>query len=290
MRRFLITTLILALLPIAVLSRPLSLVVSIPPQQEAVRAIAGNDAKIIVLVPKGASPETYSPSAGEIRRLSKADMLFTIGIPIEKSLVPKLRKLNGSLRIVDATASMKYRDMEGGHDGHDHGAKDPHVWLSIDNMIIHAQAVSRALAENDSGNAEDYSARANTYITSLMKLKEELANSMKHLSGGKLLVFHPAFGYFLDQYGMTQIPVELDGHEPTGKRLAAISNLRRSAKAFVLFVQPQSNTVLAESVAKTLILKPIVIDPLPDDYSEGMRNMANTIVNACFKYGPLECN
>ena len=288
--RTIVVIILMALASMTVLSRPLSLIVSIPPQQEAVRAIVGEDARIMVLVPKGASPETYSPSAGEIRRLAEADMLFTIGVPIEKVLVPKLQKLNSSLLIVDTTTSMKYRDMEGGHAHHNHGAKDPHVWLSIDNMIIHAQNVSAALTKNDSTNADAFTARANDYIASLKKLQEELANSMKHLAGGKLMVFHPAFGYFLDQYGMTQIPVELDGHEPSGKHLAKISNLRSTAKAFVLFVQPQSNKSLAESVAKTLLLKPIVVDPLPDAYTDGMRNLANTIVNACFKYGPLECN
>ncbi|MBQ7650246.1 MAG: zinc ABC transporter substrate-binding protein, partial [Victivallales bacterium] len=164
MRLLFISILIISLAPLAALGGPLSLVVSISPQLEAVRAIAGDDARIIVLVPKGASPETYSPSAGEMLRLAKADILFTIGVPMEKALVTKLRRLNGKLQIVDAASGMKYRDMEGGHDGHPHGAKDPHVWLSIDNMIIHARNVSRSLSEKDAGNAEAYTARANTYI------------------------------------------------------------------------------------------------------------------------------
>ena len=180
--------------------------------------------------------------------------------------------------------------MEGGHHGHSHGAKDPHVWLSIENMIVHAQNVAKTLAEKDAENAADYTSRANDYIASLKKLQSELADAMKHLAGGKLMVFHPAFGYFLDQCGMTQIPVELDGHEPTGKHLAALTNIRNSTKAMVLITQPQSNKVLAESVAKTLALKTVIIDPLPDDYSNGMRNISNAIVDACYSYGTPQCN
>ena len=269
-----------ALLPMLAFCRPLSLVVSIAPQKEALAAIAGDNATVRVLVPKGASPETYSPTAAEIRRLSDADMLFTIGVPMEKALIPKIRQTASGIQIVDTTARMKFREMEGGHSGHAHGANDPHVWLSVDNMIVHAQNVSLALAEKDADNAEAYISRANAYITTLKKLKGELAADMSPLSGEKLLVFHPAFGYFLAQHGIAQVPVEMDGHEPTGKHLAELTKTVGTLKVKALFVQPQSNKVLSESIAKMLSVPLMPLDPLPDEYSAGMKAIAKTILNA----------
>ena len=170
--------------------------------------------------------------------------------------------------------------MEGDHAHHSHGAKDPHVWLSIDNMIVHAQNISLALAELDSANADVYAARADGYIDSLKKLKLELACTMKPLKGESLLVFHPAFGYFLDQHGITQLPVEVDGHEPSGRHLAELNKTAGTLKTKVMFVQPQSNRNLVSSIAQMLSLNTVVLDPLPDDYSNGMRNIAKSIIGS----------
>ena len=277
-----LSIILLAFLPILA-ARPLSVIVSIAPQLEAVRTIAGDNAAVGVLVPKGASPETYSPSAAEIRRLSDADVLFTIGVPIEKAILPKLRQVSPRLRIVDTTKGMALRDMEGGHSHHSHGSKDPHVWLSIDNMIAHAKNISLAIAELDSANADVYATRANDYITSLKTLKADLDDAMKPLSGSRLLVFHPAFGYFLDPHGIEQIPVEVDGHEPSGRHLAELSKTVGELKAKVIFVQPQSNKTLVSSIPQMLSLKQIVLDPLPDDYSNGMRAIAKSIMDSLNK-------
>ena len=146
--RFIVLVVLLAVL--SLWAEPLRLMVCIAPQVESVRAIAGIDADISVLVPPGASPETYSPSAKELKRLADTQVLFTIGAPIETALLPKIRKSFPSVRIIDTTLGMTFREIEEEkhhHSHHHHEGHDPHVWLSIANMKIHSGNVRCALSE-----------------------------------------------------------------------------------------------------------------------------------------------
>ncbi|MBP5638179.1 MAG: zinc ABC transporter substrate-binding protein [Victivallales bacterium] len=276
--------LLMILFTAVVQSQPLFVMVSIEPQLESVKRIGGELVSVEALVPSGASPETFVPGPRRIAALEKAAFFLTIGVPFEKALVPKIRATFPSLPILDTIDGMEFLPMDDGHShgeehGHHHGHLDPHVWLSIANMKVHARAVAKALTEKLPEHVREIIVRRDAYIASLDALDNELRKELEPLRGKPVLVFHPAFGYFLSRYGLRQMVVEVGGREPTGRHLSALIHQAKSAGIRCVFVQPQFNEKTAHAVAKELDGKIIQLNPLPHDYSDGLRQMSRQLLN-----------
>lgn len=177
-------------------------------------------------------------------------------------------------------------DQDGHHDTaesedehHDHstGTVDPHLWLSIDNMMIHTDSIAATLSEIDPEHASIYAKNAQSYKNELSQLKSETTDSLSEITSKKLLVFHPAWGYFADEHGLMQIAIEHDGNDPTAEQLSAIIDQARENDINVVFVQSQFSTAAAQNIAETLGVPVVQIDPLAENYIENMRVIANTM-------------
>ena len=277
--------------------------VSIGPQLESVRRIGGGAVDAHAMLPAGLNPETFSPDARQMSALARADAYVTIGVPFEKTVVAKIRASFPNLKIVDGRAGMVFRRMEGGHhhhheshhdhddgddDDHDHdehahevGEDDPHVWLSIENMKCHARMVAAILAEvlPDREHAA-IDARTAEYLRELDALSAELKAKLARLRGKEAVVYHPAFGYFLDDHGIRQKAVELEGKEPGARYLGTVIREAKREGIRVIFVQPQFNAKAAEVLSHEIGGKVLPFDPLPADYSDGLRRLADALLEA----------
>nr|MDA3787192.1 zinc ABC transporter substrate-binding protein [Desulfobacula sp.] len=111
-------------------------------------------------------------------------------------------------------------------------------------------------------------------------LDNRLKTVLKDLKGGNLFVFHPAFGYFTDAYGLKQIAVEAMGKAPKGKALSEIIKLAKKEKTRVIFVQPQFDRNAAQKIASAINGAVVSIDPLAYDYLANMENIAQSIAGA----------
>lgn len=268
--------------------------VSIGPQIESVRRIGGGRVDAHAMLPAGLNPETFSPDARGMSALARADAYVTIGVPFEKMVVAKIHANFPKLKIVDGRTGMTFRRMEGGahhhgehhdHDdddhGHEMGEDDPHVWLSIDNMKCHARTVATVLAEvlPESEHAA-IDARAAEYLRELDALSAELKAKLSPLKGTEAVVYHPAFGYFLDDHGIRQKAVELEGKEPGARYLGTVIREAKHDGIRVIFVQPQFNAKAAEVLSHEIGGKVLPFDPLPNDYSDGLRRLADALLEA----------
>lgn len=92
--------LIMALLAVGVSFAKVSVSVTIIPQAFFVQKIAGNLAKVNIMVQKGKSPETYEPSIKELEKLSKSQVYFTIGMPFENAWQKRFEGVNPNLKII----------------------------------------------------------------------------------------------------------------------------------------------------------------------------------------------
>jgi len=297
---------LLCLLPLPVSAKsPVNVQVSILPQKYCVERIGKDRVNVDVLVKPGKSPEIYSPSPDQIKTLVSADIYFRIGIDFETGLMDKIQSVAG-LKIVDTREGITLRDMAAHHhegedhdashaegEDHDHDAehhedkkghahigKDPHIWMSPENIKIQAHTIFQALAGMDPEGREAYQTNYDDFIRDLEALDLHLKTTLKPLQGENLFVFHPAFGYFTDRYGLHQIAVETMGKAPKGKELSNIIKLAKKEKARVIFVQPQFDQSAAEKIASAINGVVMPMDPLAYDYIANMEAMAKTIAGA----------
>ena len=96
----------------------------------------------------------------------------------------------------------------------------------------------------------------------------------------KLFVFHPAFGYFADSYGLKQTPLESQGKEPSAQQLAALIDKAKKEGVKVIFVEPQYSKKTAQTVATAIGGTLVTLDPLPRNYLDGIEDMARRIKKA----------
>ena len=238
--------------------------VSILPQAEFVERIGGDKVKVTVMVPPGASSHTYEPTPSQLKEVSKAKMYAKVGSGIEFELawMDKIASVNKKMLIVDCSKGIKLID------------NDPHIWLSPRNAKIMVENIYQGLIKIDPANQEYYARNKEKYLQELDKLDNEITQALSGKKNRKIMVYHPAWAYFCRDYDLEQIPIEKEGKEPTPQGIASLIKQARENNITVVFASPQFNTKTAETIAKEINGKVVLIDPLAENYLENMRKVA----------------
>ncbi|RKX47441.1 MAG: ABC transporter substrate-binding protein [Verrucomicrobia bacterium] len=264
-----------------------SVFVSIPPQAGLVRAIAGDRIEIYTLVGEGQSPHAYEPTARQLVRLGEADALLTIGMPFERHLLKKIVPLYPDLPTTGTEEGIDLRALPHEHHGEhcssDHGAKDPHIWLSPANTISIATTIFQALEKIDPANVDEYHENFEKLAAELRQLDGDIRDMLAPYAGSRFYVFHPSFGYFADAYGLEQIPVELDGKAPSPHQLVELIEQAKRDDVKVIFVQAQFPADSAKAIADAIEGRVVQLDPLAEDSVANLRLIAESIVQALEK-------
>jgi zinc transport system substrate-binding protein len=255
---------------------------SILPQRDFVQQIAKDRVTVAVMVLPGANPATYEPKAQQMAGLTRARIYFAVGAPFEAVWLPRIAAANPAMRIVHTDAGISKRTMAAHYHGakssaeadHDHGIFDPHVWLSPPLVKVQARAILEALVAMDPVGEEFYEANWRNFVARLDALDQRLQQSFAQRRGMRFMVFHPAWGYFADAYGLIQVPIELEGKAPKPAHLQELVEIARRHGIRVIFVQPQFSRRSAELVAREIDARIVTADALPADWFANMNEVA----------------
>ena len=113
------------------------LYVSILPLRSLVEQIVGDDFTIEVLVPAGASPESFELSPKKYVALNRSVLIFNTGLmDFEQNLLRdfpddrKLVNLSRGVRLLEGSCGHDHSGMDHGGDIGDAHGIDPHIWTS----------------------------------------------------------------------------------------------------------------------------------------------------------------
>ena len=259
------------------------------PQKYFAERIAGGKIEVYSLVGQGQNPHNYEPLPAQMRELSQASAYFETGLPFEEVLVEKIKSANSGIMILDLRKGITLRkndppltisgdDKKRGetHD-HEHGEFDPHIWLSPELVKIQARTICEALSKIDPTDSLFFYANLDKFNTELDSLQKEIQNSLSELKKRKILVFHPAFGYFADSFNLEQIPIEAEGKEPGPRQLMKIEDFIKKEGIGIIFVQAQFSPKSAEALASEIGCIVVTLDPLAENWEENMRYIAKTL-------------
>jgi len=242
----------------------LRVIVTILPQAEFVEKVGGERVHVTVMVPPGASPHTYEPTARQLMDVSKAEIYFQVGsgVDFELTFMSKIVEINKRMLIVNCSEGIQII------------GNDPHVWLSPRNAKIIVRNICEALVQVDPENEDYYRENMRSYLEELDDLDREIREILKNITDRRFMVYHPAWRYFAREYNLTQIPVEKEGKEPTVRGLMALIDQARELNRRVIFVSPQFDRKKAEAIAESIHGKIVFLDPLAKDYVENLRSVA----------------
>ncbi len=171
---------------------------------DLVRVIGGNDVDDVALMGAGVDPHVYKPSAGDVRRMAAADIVFYSGLHLEGKMGEVLERLDGrNVRTVAVTACIAPdRLIETSAFGA--GSHDPHVWFDVGLWKETTDCVADGLTAVDPSHEERYRERADRYREELTALDREIAARLATIPADRrvLITAHDAFAYFGRAYGL----------------------------------------------------------------------------------------
>jgi zinc transport system substrate-binding protein len=180
-------------------------------------------------------------------------------------------------RFLAETPRMRIVD---GSRGAAHRSGDPHLWTSPAVMRVMAIHVAGALAETMPEHAAEFSDRLRVVQAEIDTLDAEIRSMLAPCRGRVFLVFHPAWGYFADDYGLIQESIEQDGKSPAPADLARTIEDSRAAGVRSVFIQPQTSASSAQTVAAEIGANVVTLDPLSRDWPANMRLAARAFREA----------
>lgn len=265
-------------------AEPLQVFVSVLPQKHFAEKVGGDQVKAEAMVQPGFSPETYEPTAQQISALSKAHLYVRVGMPFEDAWMKRIQGVNPTILLVDARDGVKLRSLEAhshaGHAEHQGSMPDPHLWVSPRIAKQMAKQLADTFSQLRPEQSELFNKNYTNFAAELDQLDQELVELFKDKQNLKFMVFHPAWGYLADAYGLQQMPIEVEGKEPGAKALAALIDEAKHEQVKTIFVQPQFSQRAAEQVAKAIGGQVVSIDNLAEDYIPNLRKTARLIVGA----------
>ena len=276
----LICILIHVSIPNRVTADPIPVFVSIVPQKYFVGRIGGEQVKVEVMVKSGESPATFNPNPKKMSLLSQAKLYFSIGVPFETIWIDRIRSIHPNLQFVplhDKTRKVAGHE----HDSHhSHATGDPHIWTSPAKVKIMAQKIKDTLTRAKPENEKHFEANLQAFFKDLDILDKDIRTILAKSDNRRFMVFHPAWSYFAEDYGLEQIAIEHEGKEPGARSLQKIIEEGKRLGIKVIFVQKQFSLSIAENIAKMIGATVREMDPLAEDYLGNMRRTATAISGA----------
>lgn len=261
----------------------LQVVTTVYPVYDVVKKVAGDHADVTLLVPPGAEPHDWEPTASDLKKIGQAKVFFYNGAGLEPTDQILKKDITRDAMVVELSHGLDLLKAEDhddddhdhdhdadhhdeehhdadhhdkdhhaeGHHHHHHGGVDPHVWLDPQNVMKEAEVVAEALAKADPAHADAYRANAKKYQDELAALDKDMDAALSSLANKNLVVSHEAFGYLAARYGLTQVGimgVDADA-EPTPERMAQLVEFIREHDVHTIYSEELVNPRLADAIA-----------------------------------------
>ncbi len=164
---------------------------------DLVRTIGGPQVELEVLMGPGIDPHLYKASAGDVRRMSSAQVIFYSGLHLEGKMSEILERIGerGARTVAVAECMPEEELIESTGFS---GLHDPHAWFDVGLWSEAVGCVAETLADLDPEHAVEYRERAEAYAAELVALDDWVRQTVEALAPEQrvLVTAHDAFGYF----------------------------------------------------------------------------------------------
>lgn len=221
---------------------------------DLVNNVAGDNVDVNVLVGPNGDAHTFEPTPEETIILSRADVIFEIGLGFE----PWLDKLYDSSH----SKAKRIKLSEGLKLNSDNGRIDPHIWHNVNNVIQMVNTISGYFVAEDTVHKNIYLQMKDAYVQQLNELQLWVTNEIRKLpqEERKLVTSHDTFGYFAKEYGFELMGAAInsattEASDPSARNMVSLIERIRKAKVKAIFAENIKNPKLLEVIANEAHVK-----------------------------------
>ena len=277
----------------AVPAEKMKVVTTVFPVYDVAKQVGGDKVDVSLLVPPGAEPHDWDPTAKDLKEIGTAKVFLYSGAglePTEKILAKDVLQQAQAVELSKSLTLLPAPDEDEDEHDHDHdkehkddkehkedkaqkedkheheherGEFDPHVWLDPMNVAKEVDAVVEAFSKADPTNAKYYEANGKAYKEKLQALHAKYEEFGKTQHDKNLVVSHMAFGYLAKAYGFEQLGIMgvSPDAEPTPERMADIVAFIKEHNVKAIFSEELVSPKLANAIAAETGVKVYVLNP-----------------------------
>jgi zinc transport system substrate-binding protein len=238
----------------------LKVVTTLFPLYDFARNIGKDSVDVSLILPPGVEPHSFEPKPEDILSSANADIF----IYTSREMEPWAEKLlKGVVKgdkpaLVEAGRRCRYiaAPENTGHHGHEeeiHGARDPHIWLDINNAMIMVDNIAEALSNRLPDKREFFAANAAAYKKRLQDLEGRFDSGLSACATRKLVHGgHFAFAYLADRYKLEYISaygISADS-EPSPRKVMELVNIVRQNGVKGIFYEELLSPGIAKAVSE----------------------------------------
>jgi zinc transport system substrate-binding protein len=241
--------------------------VSILPYADFVKKIGRDRVDVSVMIPPGASPATYEPTPRQMAELEHTRIYVKVGapLPFEQAWLKKILSPRKDILVVDGSKGITIKE------------NDPHIWLSPRLAKQQVRNICQGLIKVDPGHKSFYENNRDGFLSELDELDGWIRKELSGLEGRRFMIFHPSFAYFADEYGLEQVPIEIEGKDLSPRDLARFIEDAKEKNIRVIFASPQFSSKSAQVIAESIGGKVVFIDPLAGDYISNLKEVTKSL-------------
>ena len=272
-----------------------NVVVSIKPIHSIVTSLMEGVSRPQLLLESSDSAHTFHLKPSQLKLLSNADLVITIGDGFETGLKKTLGNIKDGSHIVtseiDGLYLYHFRNVDTNeidkNEKNEHSDIDLHLWLDIDNMEKTAQYINEQLIKIDPNNSDTYESNLVKIYSRLNKLKSELQQQLATFKSERYAIYSDTLQYFEKSFHF-QKPVIITPYH--GARLSIhrtleARNKMKDLKIKCLLYGPENTPKKLNVLSEDLPIKAFRIDILgakldagSDQYFNLMKGLSNQLV------------
>lgn len=270
-----------------VLSLPIKVnamvLVSIKPIGFIAVAITDGIIPLGVILPNGASPHHYSLHPSDFQRIRQADLLIWIGPDMEYFLKKSVSQLpvqrTLSLGDLSSIQSLLIRD-------NNHSNYNLHLWLSPSIAQEIAIAIYNKLLIIIPNKKHQLKINLIKFLDNLSKIDIKIRQRLLPLHGRGYFTFHDAYRYFEKFYGLSSLGYFTVNSEiqPGAKHLNQIRQKLIEKKAICIFIEPQFQPAVVNTVTRGIKVRKSILDPLGINLEINQFSYINLISQLSIQY------
>lgn len=167
---------------------------------DVVKQLSGDLVEVGALMGPGVDPHLYKASAGDVKRMTNADMVVYNGLHLEGRMGEVFENIKDKIIFaanenLDESLLLDFATNP--------GYFDPHVWFDVQMWKGATERMAQGLKELDPDNAAKYDENLSRYLNELDELDQYVRDRTNELDEDQriLVTAHDAFQYFGNQYG-----------------------------------------------------------------------------------------